>query len=280
MIIKVERKQNMKINARTMLVIGVILICVVSLNLAVYYTYIQKEDRGDTVAETEEIVDTVELAENFQNIFDNTVNVQSNMIPSNKIEQDKDIVYTSYKRQETQYDININIPCINVNHQAANELNQKITAVFYGPVEKIIARAGTQQTIYSVDYKAYVNDNILSLIIRANLKEGANAQRLIIMTYNYNLSSNEAVDFNSMLQYKGLDSTEVQSRIKTTIQQAADNASNLQEAGFSYFLRNVEDPMYSVEKTDTFFLGENKALYIIYPYGNNNNTSEFDLLVL
>ena len=38
--------------------------------------------------------------------------------------------------------------------------------------------------------------------------------------------------------------------------------------------------MYKLNNTNVYFIGEDKALYIIYPYGNTNYTSELDLLVL
>ena len=52
------------------------------------------------------------------------------------------------------------------------------------------------------------------------------------------------------------------------------------ELGYSKYIRNINDDIYKVENTSTFFIGENKALYIIYPYGNSNYTTEFDLLVI
>ena len=60
------------------------------------------------------------------------------------------------------------------------------------------------------------NANILSMIISATLKEGDNAQREIIKTYNYNLSSNEKLTINEVLEYRNLSSNYVQSEILKT----------------------------------------------------------------
>lgn len=38
--------------------------------------------------------------------------------------------------------------------------------------------------------------------------------------------------------------------------------------------------MYKLENTDNFILGEKSHLYIIYAYGNNNFTSETDLIIM
>ncbi len=36
------------------------------------------------------------------------------------------------------------------------------------------------------------------------MKEGNNPQRVIVQTYNYNLSTNEEVTFNQLLEIKGI----------------------------------------------------------------------------
>ena len=122
-------------------------------------------------------------------------------------------------------------------------------------------------------YKAYVNDNILSLIIRGTLKEGkGDKQRTIMKTYNYNLSSDSKLSINEMLQYRKISVEYAQNRVNETIK-----VSNKIE---NKYVRNINNNMYKLENTIVYFLGENKAIYIIYPYGNLSYTSETDLLVI
>lgn len=271
-----------KINIRKVFVITIIAICVISVNLAVFFTIIKKEDKKLNSNE-EVIIDTVELGENFQNIFDNTITMQQNEIAFNKLVQNQPMVYTKYEKVDTKnqlYNISIHIPYININHPKINEINQEITDLFYQKVMSIITQTSQTNTVYSIDYKAYVNDNILSLVIRSNLKEGNNAQRVIIKTYNYNLSSNEILDINKVIEYRGLDRKQVQNKIHQRIEEIASSASAYQELGYEKYLRNKNDTMYLIENTKVFFLGENKALYILYPYGNSNYTSELDLIVI
>ena len=65
---------------RKIFVIGIIGICVLCINLAVFFKF---TERDKSVNKKEEvIVDTVELAENFNNIFDNNKFTESvNKIP-------------------------------------------------------------------------------------------------------------------------------------------------------------------------------------------------------
>ena len=277
-----ERKEKIKMNWRKIFVITIIVICILCINLAVYLKIVEKDDK--TQKDEEVIVDTVALTENFQNIFDNEIDYQNNNITSaNKKDFAKELVYTDYTKQEKQdgkYDINVNIPYINIDNSNIENINKEIENIFYSKVNGILSETENTETIYDVKYKAYVNDNILSLIISSNLKEGNNSQRLIIKTYNYNISSNQVLDIGNILNYRALNTKTVQNRINDTIKESVQTSSTYQELGYNKYLRDLNDEMYKVENTKVFFLGEGKSLYIVYPYGNSNFTTELDLLVM
>ena len=270
---------------RKILVISVIVICIISVNLAVYMQITQKEKKTVKKDDIEPVVvDTVELTENFESIFDNKINYQNNNVSSiTKMDTSKELVYTlqsKKEKQEGKYDINVNIPYININNTNTENINKEIIALFYNKINEIMTATNESETIYNVKYKAYVNDNILSLVINSTLKEGESSQRTIIKTYNYNLTSNEILNIDRILNYRALDSKNVQNKINATIKEAAQTAKQYKELGYTKYLRNTDDDMYKIKNTNVFFLGEGKSLYIIYPYGNSNYTTELDLLVL
>ena len=272
----------MNTNWRKIFVISIIVICIILINLTVYFKFIE---RDKTARKIEYItVDSAALKENFNNIFDNKIEYQnSNTTSAIKKDLNKELVYTNYikqSRKNGQYDININIPYININNSIIDNANKEIEKIFYAKADEIQKKESKTETIYSVKYKAYVNDNILSLVISSNLKEGSNSQRLIIKTYNYNISSNELLNINRALDYRNLNSKEVQNTITETIKESQRTSSAYQELGYSKFLRDVNDDMYKLENTNVFFLGEGKALYILYPYGNSNYTTELDLVIM
>lgn len=270
-----------KINIRKIFIIFILAICIVAINLAVYFQITSKSNKKNK--ENEEIaIDRIELTENFTKIFDNTINHQGNTINVNKKEGLKEIIYTSYLNQDdidNKYRLNVSIPYLNINSTVADTINQEINSIFYNKLNNILSNQ-SQYTVYSVKYKAYINNNILSLIISATLKEGNNAQREIIKTYNYNLSSNEELSLNEIIEYRGLSNDYVQREITQTIKNAIENANVYSDLGYSKYTRNINDDIYKIENTKSYFIGENKALYIIYPYGNLNYTSELDLLVI
>ncbi len=269
-------------NWRKIFVVSIIIICIVSINLAVYLKIVEKDSNNELQEEV--IIDTVALTENFENIFDSTIQLGESNLPSvSKVEQNQEIVYSKYEKKdkkENSYDIEINIPFLNINNEIVNNINEEINTIFYNKVNSILSQNNDLETIYNVKYKAYINDNILSLVIRSTLKEGNNAQRLIIKTYNYNLSSNQILDINQVLDYRRLDNKKVQSKINDTIKEAATTSSAYQELGYNKYLRDPKDEMYLLENSKVYFLGEGKSLYILYPYGNSNYTSELDLVVM
>lgn len=268
----------MKTDSRKIFIISVLAVCVIAVNFAVFFAITEKPEENTN----EIIIDTQGLTENFYNIFDNGLNLQDNKVNISKENNGKDIVYTTYTNKENldkKYKLDVNIPYLNINNENVKTINQEINYLFYNKAENIISNS-TAYTIYSVNYKAYVNDNILSLVINASLKEGENAQRIIIKTYNYNISSGSVLNIKDILQYRNIKAEYAQTKINDTIAKANEDAKKYQELGYNKLMRNANDNMYKLNNTKVFFLGENKAIYIIYPYGNSSYTSELDLLVI
>ena len=54
---------------------------------------------------------------------------------------------------------------------------------------------------------------------------------------------------------------------------------NISEQGYNVYVRNEEDSMYEIDNTANYFLGKDNYLYLVYAYGNNNYTSEMDLVI-
>ena len=133
--------------------------------------------------------------------------------------------------------------------------------------------------IYTVEYAATVENDILSLIIKSNLKEGANPQRLIVLTFNYDLKNNKEVTLEEIIQKKELKFTDVQNKINEEIKQQQNRVNGLKELGYSIFERDVNNSMYKISDTKEFFIKDDK-IYIIYAYGNDALTSEMDLIII
>ncbi len=269
-------------STRKIVTILIIIICIISLAYGIYYQLfyidvekIEKEsEKGNT--QISEIIE-------FDKLFDNKMNNQGyNVNKQVKIDSTKDLVYTNYEKSEAQagkYDIKVNIPIINIKSENISKINREINTVFQEKANNIIANSGVS-TIYTVEYTAYLNENILSIVIKSTLKEGTNAQRLIIKAYTYNLSTDQIIPLSDILNIQGKNIKTVRQNIKETIEQSIEHTRNLSALGYNVYERNINNEIYNVEKSNNYLLGPNGVIYIIYAYGNTSITSEKDVVVI
>ena len=275
----------MKINLRTIIFGIIIIVCIFAVNFAVYWQFFRNTEDPQTVDNTiSTSQETAQLEDNFKNIFENRLDYQGYDVNTKgvlKIDSSQDLIYTWVTKEsvvENRYDLDLNIPRVNISNTSVEKFNEKIKELYVDKANDIILNA-TNNTIYTVEYMSYINTNILSLVIKSTLKEGNNPQRVIIQTYNYNLSTNEEITLKQMLEIKGLQENTVKNTIVNKVQEANREAEDLKNLGYNVYVRDLSSEIYEIENTENFILGANNYLYIIYPYGNSNYTDEMDVIV-
>lgn len=276
-----------KLNARDIIVYTIsIIVCIIALIVIglSYYFGSDELDRLITIGGsslTQEDIDYQLLLSNFDNIFQNQLEESNVTAEIKKVDENKPTVYTYYTNNETEkgnYELNLNIPYINIDNDTIKSFNDEIKKTFEAKAENTL-KSKNQNIIYSVEYQATVQNDILSLIIKATLKQNTDAQRLIMQTYNYDLKNNKEISLEEMLNYKNLNIQAVENRIKEDITTEQKKVNDLKSLGYSIFERNPDDDRYKVENTKTFFVKDGN-IYIIYPYGNDSLTSEYDLVIV
>ena len=268
--------------------ISIIIICIISVIIAFYvqfYTRIdiakfigisQKDGLG---SKTEEQQQTIKSE--FNTIFNNTITNDNDTNNSKKEEADKKIVYTKYEKKETKlnsYDLEVHIPHINISGEVVEKYNQEIENIFVDMAKKVL-QSENNNVIYTVEYVANIQDDILSVMIKSNLKEWSKAQKVIIQTYNYDIRNNKEITLAEVLKIEQLNENDVQNRIKTDIQTEQKKAQDLKSLGYNIYSRDINSDIYSIEKSTEFYFTGN-ILYVIYAYGNQMATSEMDIVVL
>jgi len=198
-----------------------------------------------------------------------------------KRDASKGIVYSAYdiQKQEGNYELDVHLPVINIKDSVATDFNKMTQSIFANKASDILNNKYTEKVIYSVDYISYVNDNILSLVIKSTLKQGNNPQRVIIQAYNYNLETGEKVQLVDVLAKRNIIQSDCQNKIHEIVTKAQEEAQVLVQSGYTVYNRNLSDSMYQISNISTFFLGKNEELYIIFAYGNKNFTSEMDVVL-
>ena len=259
-------------------------ICIISVGIAVYMQFFRNENlsvifglKKNTTDEEYEA-----LKDNFFNIFSNDVQVLENYTGKlNKIMENEDVVLLAYNvdEQTDRYSLNIKIPYYNVNENLAKKINQEIKSTFKDKSESILTTENENFIIYNVKYKAYIYNNIVSLVIMSELKEGNSSQRIIVQTYNYDLEKHEQVKIDEFIKNKNITLSDANSKIKEEVDASQEQNIRLAQAGYNVKVRNTESDFYKIQNAEQFFIGENGYLYVIYAYGNTEFTSEMNVII-
>lgn len=274
------------------IIIGII--CVVAIVAGVYYqVFVDKPARPVVTNEEiqnpviDEDIDLEEIRKEFNELFDNTFDDQGYDTSSiTKIPglENEEVIYSVYTFSDkgAKYNVNINLPQFNVNGEVA--------ARFNGTTQEIANKVGDvlfkseNNTVYNVEYVGYLNENILSLVIRTTLKEENNPQKVEVRTYNYNIETGEELSLNDVLEIMKKDKREVNKQIDSTIKKAAKEAEDLAiaaaQSGQTVYQRNPDEAMYVTDHVTNFFVGLDGQIYIVYAYGNEANlyTAEMDVI--
>ena len=285
---KLRLPEENKIKKKQLIIYtSIIIVCIICVIIAFYVQFYARIDLGRLVGidreqkfgqKTEE--QTITLETEFDQIFTNSLTNTENQGDNKKKDNSKDLVYVDLEKKETKlnsYDLEVHIPKINIDNPVVDEYNQDIQS-FIDKTNEVL-ESENQNIIYTVDYVANVQDGILSLMIKSNLKEGSNAQRVIVETYNYDLRNNKEISLEEVLAIEYLDKNDVQNRIDAKIAQEQRQVEDLKDLGYNIYNRDTSSEQYKVENSKYFYLTDN-VLYIIYPYGNENYTSEMDLVII
>ena len=269
---------------RYIIYVVIIIFCVVAIGLGVYAQFFTKEPvqdaYGNDISAGGNIVTAQDVNQSFIDLFTNEFYSNYDESTITKVDDTKELVYTFYSDNQTvegKYSMNINIPVINIQSDVVTGFNNLTQSIFVDKINSVMAGTSVY-TIYNLDYTAYVNNNLLSVAIKATIKEGDNPQRVIVQTYNYDLQTDSAVTLKEILEDRDIDETVVENRIKTVVQNASNDANKMAESGYTVYQRDVNDEMYQIDNITNFIEGPNGELYIIFAYGNNNYTSEMDII--
>ena len=156
--------------------------------------------------------------------------------------------------------------------------NNEIEKTFKGKTEDILNNPD-KNAIYTVKYKAYVENKILSVIIYSDLKQDTSAQRDIVQTFNYNLEENKELTLEDTLKIYELDKKDTQKIINDDIQAEQKKSEDLIQLGYNVFSRDLNSEIYKIENIKEYFI-HNGNIYIIFAYGNTNLTTQMDIVII
>ncbi len=273
-----EKKQNKNLKLMYIIIIS---ICIIAILATVIIQIVKNkpEKEGNDV-------DTSYLQkykDDFDKIFTNKVNyLKNNEYKIDRIDESKQIIYTGYTNKENKvsdYNLDVNIPYINIKNSVIEKFNKDIRDTFEQKAKDVLSTQ-SQNIIYTVDYSAYITNNMLSLVVRSTLKEGENPQRDIVQTYNYDLTEKKEISFEDLLNFRGITRQEAGNKIKSEIKTVENKINELSQLGYKVYLRDSNSDIYKLDNITEYFIGEDNVIYVIFAYGNQNNTSEMDIVIM
>ena len=279
--------QEKKLHHRLWIIyLFIFIICIVGIGMAVYMQYYQEENMGAIFGVTDEESENQdeynELVSEFSSIFTNEIDIlQTETIEVEKINDEYDIIVTAYTYQveEENYTLDVSIPYINIKDDITIAYNAETKEEFKSRAEEIISEGSSEEIVYNVRYRAYIQNNIISLIIEAEIKEGSKSQKISIKTYNYNFVEQKEVSLEELLEIKGVSLDDASNKIIEEIEEVQNQNDALAEQGYVLYQRDITSDMYEIENTENYFLGQDGMIYVIYAYGNTDYTSEMDIII-
>ena len=263
------------------------LICIACICVAIYIQFFYKYAKTDPLMlginigskKSNEYYNNLRME--FNSIFMNQLYTEEPNTRFDRIQTNKEIVYTGYNlknEDENFYKVDVKIPVLNINTEVAKKINKEIEEEFYNKAN-VIMRNLEGYTIYNVSYSAYVNKDVVSIVVKSSLKEENKNEKVTIKTYNYSIPTGKEVLLKELIELKQISPKEVQKTIDEEIEKAYNNALAISSEYGSTYNRNLDDKMYNLENTKEFFLTNEGNIYIIYPYGNEEYTNEVDIVI-
>ena len=250
-----------------LIMIITLIICVVLAGGSILF-YKAKAGEDKTEETTTNKDSQEELERSFLNYFTNinyTQEEQAIVIP----------IYEITKSEENKYEVDVHLPKIDLN--SCDNINNEIMQIFGSKLLNII-KSNEVYTKYNVDYVTFTNNSVVSLVIKATLKEGDTPQRLIIKTYNYDLNAEKLITFEEMLERKNLDSKKIQELINTNIKAYYYNTETLANQGYNIYVRKMESDEYKIQNVENYYLNNEGEVFVVFAYGNKNFTGTMDII--
>ena len=264
----------------------IFIICLVGIGIALYLLNYKSEvietPFGEKTAEVEKQDEDNDLKKEFDDIFTNDIEIiQQGNLNIEKIHDEYNIVATPYKyeKNEENLSINVSIPYINIKNNSAIQFNKEITSKYKNRAETLLNQVSSLNIVYSVEYKAYKQNNILSLAIRSQFKEGSKSQKIVVETFNYNFAENREATIDELLKLKNINKQDATEKIRNEIKKVQEQWQPLIEQGYNVYARNYQSNIYDISNVQEFLYGKDGRLYVIYPYGNEEDTSEMDIII-
>ena len=160
-------------------IVLLIILIVIVLGLSIYIVY-------------DKVIDKNNVSEKLENVV---INKEKKMLLK---EESKDVVYDLYNEVKNDQfgEENIRLPYLNIDSKYADIINKEMKVLYDGEKDK-----SSESIINAYDYKYFINDNILSLIIKTQ----AEVVSPDYYVYNIDVYSGNSISNLELLNRNNID---------------------------------------------------------------------------
>lgn len=220
-----EEKKTIKISLGTAICMIIIFLLLIAIIFISFY-YNSKSNNAynvnsDVSEKTESIAYNVpnQTQENNVNNLTNQVsnnnkdqNVPNTTNPKTikKLDESKDLLYSSYNKYSSEY--SYSIPYINIDSADARRINNEIESYYKKLVEQELKNEseGYAINMYTIKYTSYINDTILSLVISHSNPNDC----IYYKVYNLDIYNGTMVSNADILNLKNITEAKLLDKLK------------------------------------------------------------------
>ena len=177
---------------------------------------IEKVEEQNNVGENKLVVENIEnkVSENAGNNIVNETN-NNEIKKVNKVDANKEIVYSSYSKFSSEY--SYSIPYINIKSDDVNKINKEIENYYKPLVEAELKdeSEGHSITMYNIKYTSYINDNILSLVISNQYPNDC----IYYKVYNLDIYTGATIKNSDIIKLKNMTESKYLDMLKEQLEE-------------------------------------------------------------
>lgn len=265
-------------------------ICIVSIFIGIYeqfFKVVETPKKVDILSSIQ-ISEQEDIKEKYTKLFDSKVPSFENVYNVPKVDQTKDYLYIFSNDEKKpngpfvdkvqgKYDIIVYLPILNIETDAAQNINNKISESFVKFINEKMERPTVFTTINGT-FSASVYENVLSVTLMVRVKEEGKSQRLMVQGYSYDLKKHKEITIKDLIVKYTLNRDEINKKIRNVVAHSKEITDSITQTGTGVYERDLNNSVYYLDNVRNFTVAPSGKIYIIYAYGNDQNTSEIDII--
>lgn len=202
-----DEKKTIKISLSTVICLFIIF----ALTVALFWMYTYYNSGNNDLNSIDSNTTNNKAYVDSDNNDSDTTNSNITNKKVNKVYDDKELVFSSYNNFSSEY--SYSIPYINIKSSEVEEINKKIEKNYKELVNEqldCIKENGYANDVGGLKYNSYVNDNILSLVIKQEFVYEYESYE----TYNIDIYTGKAVTNSEIIAQKNITEIDLLNKLE------------------------------------------------------------------